>query len=247
MSEAVETFLTFWGQFKAHGQTYIHPADRNFRNLNDFELSLLPIPFVGNLREAEAVILMLNPGLSADDVAWEQNQAFRAAVERNLSQSFPEGAFPFFYLDPQFGQHPGAGYWAASRRIPDKRDQQKLRSVIEALAQRDGVCEAAARAHVARKVAVVQLVPYHSAKLKRRDVFGNLLSVCQARAFVHGLVREQSKLVIAARSVHEWGFAEPQNNQHLVVYRRALGASASLTLRSEGGRALLARLSPVMA
>ena len=146
-----------------------------------------------------------------------------------------------------FSRHPGAGYWAESRKIRGTRDQQKLRSVIEALAQRDGVCEAAARAHVARKVAVVQLVPYHSAKLKRRDVFGNLPSVCQARAFVHGLVREQSKLVIAARSVHEWGFAEPQNNQHLVVYRRALGASASLTLRSEGGRALLARLSPVMA
>ena len=247
MSEAVETFLKFWGQFEPHGRPYLHPADGNFRNLNDFELSLLPIPFVGNLRESEAVILMLNPGLDAEDVAWEQEPAFHTAVEHNLLQYFPENAFPFFYLDPQFSRHPGAGYWAESRKIRGTRDQQKLRSVIHALAQRDDVCVAAARAHVARKVAVVQLVPYHSAQLERRDVFGNLLSVCQARAFVHGLVREQSKLVIAARSVYEWGFAEPQNSQHLVVYRRALGASASLTIRSEGGRALFARLSPVMA
>ncbi|MFZ5532870.1 MAG: hypothetical protein ACOY5H_04970 [Pseudomonadota bacterium] len=247
MSEAVETFLKFWGQFEAHGRRYLHPADGNFSNLDDLELSLLPIPFVGNLCEAEAVILMLNPGLNADDVAWEQETTFRAAVEHNLLQYFPENAFPFFYLDPQFSRHPGAGYWAESRKIRGTRDQQKLRSVIHALAQRDGVCVAAARAHVARKVAVVQLVPYHSAQLKHRSVFGNLPSVCQARAFVHGLVREQSKLVIAARSVHEWGFADPQNNERPVVYQAAQGASASLTMNSEGGRALFARLSPVMA
>jgi len=247
VSQAVESFLKFWGRFKPQSPPYVHPDDANFPHLAVFEHSLLPIPFIGDLRKAEAVILMLNPGLDAEDIAWEKKPAFRTAVERNLSQVFPNGAFPFFYLDPQFREHPGAGYWAKSRRIPGNRDQQKLLSVIQELARRDGICEAAARAHVACKVAVVQLVPYHSAELRRRDVFGNLSSVCQARAFVHDLVGEESKLVIAARSVRKWGFAGPQSGEHLVVYHPAQGKAASLTTRSEGGRALLARLSHVAA
>jgi hypothetical protein len=243
MSKAIESFLEFWDKIKLCGQPYLHPADRRFPNLDDFKISLLPIPFIGNLREAEAIILMLKTGLDDKDVFWEQQPDFRAAVQGNLSQSFIDNDFPFFYLDPRFSQHPGAGYWAESRKNRGKRDLQKLRSVILTLAQRDSVSVAAARAHVARKVTVVQLVPYHSAKLKRRDVHGNLPSVGQARTFVHDLIREKSKLVIAARSIRQWGFAGPHKSECLVVYSPAQGASASLTMLSEGGRALISRLS----
>ena len=54
--------------------------------------------------QTPGLILMLNPGLDAEDVAWEQNPLFRSALERNLSQSFPVGSFPHFYLDPAFRQ-----------------------------------------------------------------------------------------------------------------------------------------------
>lgn len=247
MSSTTASFVSYWSQRAPKTTPFVHPEDAGSQYLADFELSLLPIPFVGNLHEAEAFILMLNPGLDADDVAWEQKAPFRSALERNLSQSFPAGSFPNFYLDPAFGQHPGAGYWAKSRQLPGKRDQQKLRSVIQALARRDGVSEAAAQAHVARKVAVVQLAPYHSTKLSRRDALSALPTARRARAFVEDIVREGSRLVIAARSVSEWGFTGPQNTGRLVVYKPSLGASASLTTASEGGRALIEQLSRVAA
>ena len=243
MNTATASFLSYWGQFTPLAAPFAHPEDAGSRYLRDFELSLLPIPFVGNLSEAEAIILMLNPGLDNEDIAWEKKLSFRCALERNLAQSFSADSLPHFYLDPAFQQHPGAGYWAKSRGIPGKRDLQKLRSVIQAVARRDDVSVATAQKHVARKVAIVQLAPYHSARLTRRDVLTKLPSARRARSFVDALIREKSKLVIAARSVSDWGFTSPLNTEHLVVYKPTLGASASLTTASEGGRALLARLS----
>lgn len=252
MSSATDSFLSYWSRFSPNSASsnstdFVHPDDAGSPYLKDFETSLLPIPFVGNLREAEAVILMLNPGLDSEDERWEMKPHFHSALVRNLSQIFPAGSFPNFYLDPKFSRHPGAGYWAKSRRIPGKRDPQKLRYVIDELAHRDGVSPLVAQAHVARKVAIVQLAPYHSAKLKKRGALTDLPSVCRAREFVKELVRDESKLVIAVRSVSEWGFRGPLGTRRLVVYRPSQGASASLSINSEGGRALLAHLSPASA
>jgi len=242
---ATSSLLDYWTRFTSRTPPFVHPDDAGSEHLSQFELSLLPIPYVGNLREAECVILMLNPGLDAEDLAWEQQPRFRAAVERNLRQSFPAGSLPHFYLDPEFERHPGAGYWSRSRGIAGKRDPQKLRSVIQALARRDGVSESAARAHVARKVATVQLAPYHSARLERRGALQKLPSAQRSREFVHALIRDESKLVIAARSVREWGLAGARSTRRLVVYEHRLGASASLSDASEGGRALIEQLSRV--
>ena len=247
MNSATSSFLRYWSQFAPKAVPFVHPADADSPYLADFELFLLPVPVVGSLSEAEAVILMLNPGLDAEDVSWEQEPNFRSAVERKLSQSFPVGSHPLFYLDPVFNKHPGAGYWARSRGIPGRRDPQKLWSVIQAVARRDSVSVAAAQAHVARKVAIVQLAPYHSAKLRRRNALSELPSARRARAFVQELTLEKSKLIIAARSISEWGFSGPMNTERLVVYRPTLGASASLSATSEGGRALVEQLSPVAA
>ena len=159
MSAATASFLGFWSRFTPEAATFVHPDDAGSPYLSDFELSLMPIPFVGHLYEAEAIILMLNPGLDDDDLAWEKKPAFRSALERNLSQSFSPDSYPQFYLDPALRLHPGAGYWAKTRGLAGKRDPQKLRSVIQALARRDSVSEAAAQAHVARKVAIIQLAP----------------------------------------------------------------------------------------
>ncbi len=245
MSTATTSFLDYWRKFTPIAAPFVHPSDVGSPFLMDFELSLIPVPFVGDLRTAEVIVLMLNPGLDAQDIEWEQDQFFRHALIRNLAQSFPDRSFPLFYLDPEFHQHAGAGYWSKSRGMSGKRDRQKLRSVIEELSRRDFVSREAAQAHVARKVAIVQMAPYHSAKLTRRTALDALHSSQQARDFIHDLVREKSKLVIAARSVSKWGFSSFQNTEHLVVYPPTLGASASLTVSSDGGRALLKHLSRV--
>ena len=247
MNTAIDAFLQYWRVFTPKGARFVHPEDAGSTHLDDFELTLLPIPFIGDLCNAECVILMLNPGLDDEDSAWEKKSTFRSALEGNLTQSFPIDAHPNFYLDPAFAQHAGAGYWAKSRRLTGRRDSQKLRSVIEAVALRDGVSEAAAQRHVARKVAVLQLCPYHSRVLHRRAALSSLASVTRARSFAHALIREKSKLLIAARSVAEWGLTGPHDTDHLVVYAPAQGASASLTVGSKGGQAMLKRLSRVNA
>jgi len=246
MKSATGTFIEYWGHFRDDAPSLVHPDDAALARQGDFELGLLPLPINGNLAEAEVVILMLNPGLDAEDYEWERNASFRASLIRNLKQNHGPADYPLLYLDPAFTQHPGAGYWSRAR-IPKrpKREQQKLRAVVEGLVKRDGVSIEAAQAHVARKIAIVQLCPYHSTNMHRRDLLKKLPSCGRARALVHALVSSEEKLVVATRSVSEWGFAGPVTSKNLVVYPSSLGISASLSLSSAGGVAILQRLSRV--
>lgn len=244
MKSAVDAFLTFWRRFETDRSPFVHPDDHGLAGQGDFELNLLPLPVNGNLLEAECVVLMLNPGLDQEDYKWEKIDSFRRSLTRNLTQTHEDTDYPLFYLDPAFQQHPGAGYWARAR-IPKrpKREQQKLRAVIEGVAVRDGVSVAVAQAHVSRKVAILQLCPYHSATMNRRDLLSHLPSCHTARKLVHELAASGEKLVVATRSVSEWGFSGPVNTENLVVYPGSLGISASLSLSSMGGAAILNRIS----
>lgn len=209
MNSAIDTFLSFWSRFNADEPPFVHPDDRALATQSDFELNLLPLPLNGNLREAECIVLMLNPGLDGEDYEWERAEAFRNSIVKNLNQSHARNDYPLLYLDPAFEQHPGAGYWARAR-LPkrSKREQQKLREIIEAIAARDHVAIAIAQAHVARKIAILQLCPYHSASMKRRDLLSRLPSCLQARTLAHELAKSGEKLVVATRSVTKWGFSE---------------------------------------
>lgn len=246
MKSAEQAFIEYWGQFNVGGTSLVHPEDASIARQGDFELSLLPIPINGSLAQADVIILMLNPGLDAEDYEWESDPEFRASLIRNLNQNHRATDYPLLYLDPKFAQHPGAGYWSRVR-IPKrpKRDKQKLRGVIETVAKRDRVSIEAARAHVARRIAIIQLCPYHSKNMSRRDLLKKLPSCVRARAFVHDLVSSGTRLVVATRSVREWGFAGPVTSDNLIVYPGSLGISASLSLSSAGGAAIVRRISRV--
>lgn len=244
MKSATDNFVAFWSRLDHTAAPYVHPDDQAWALQGDFELNLLPLPVNGNLIEAECVILMLNPGLDSEDYQCETIPEFRASLVRNLVQKHGPKDHPLLYLNPAFSQHPGSGYWARAR-VPKrpKREQQKLRAVIEAVAHRDNVPIEIAQAHVSRKVAIVQLCPYHSESMGRRDLLKRLPSCLQARNLVHSLAASGEKLVVATRSVAEWGFSEPVESESLVVYASSLGISASLSLSSTGGAALLRRIS----
>ena len=246
MKSAVENFLEFWRRFQLTDPPYVHPEDRGLAQQDDFELNLLPLPVNGNLSEAECIVLMLNPGLDDEDYVWEEHAAFRSSVTKNLNQAHLAADYPLLYLDPAFEQHPGAGYWSRAR-VPKrpKREQQKLRSLVEGIASRDRATVAAAQAHVARKVAILQLCPYHSTNMSRRDLLSRLPSCQQARRLVHQLATTGEKLIVATRSVSEWGFSGPVEAESLVVYPGSLGLSASLSLSSAGGAAMFRRISQV--
>lgn len=220
----------------------MHPNDVAHAGDSDLELQLLPVPAIGDILHADVIVLMLNPGLNDMDYAWERNLDYRNAVLRNLHQEFKEDPHPFFYLNPRFSTHPGALYWIGGKRpCSSIRVQQKLRAITLELARQKNVEFAVAQAEVSRRVAVVQQLPYHSHRLRRRGLLRSLPSCTEARLLVNGLVEETDKLVVIARSSAEWGFT-PQVKSNLIVYSPRLGAAASLSLKSLGGQRILKRL-----
>ena len=248
MNEAIDRFEAYWREFSPRRPLHVHPRDAAFVRGSDLDLTLLPVPVVGDLRRAEVVILMLNPGLDAEDHSWEEREDFRDVLSRAAQHSLGDATHPFFYLDPRFANHPGAGYWIGGRRAgPGRKTQQKLRAVTQELSRRRGTTFEAIQNELAYRIAILQLLPYHSRELKRQKtrLLKTVPSCDEARALVNGLRRQDRRLIVAPRSIREWGFSGPLVNPNLVVYPSACGASASLTPRSLGGDAIIRRLSGV--
>jgi len=198
-------------------------------------LGLLPQPFLGDLRRASIYILLLNPGLSPRDYYGEDKVGeYRKALVANLRQKFKRGSLPFLFLDPQYSWHGGFSWWHG-----------KLARVISCLANRWAVSFAEARARLARELASIELVPYHSPSF--RDPGGwirNLESVALARAFVSDTVvprvRRGEAIVIVTRQAKVWNL--PRHSR-IVRYSGQQARAAHLSPESPGGRAILRHLA----
>ena len=196
-------------------------------------VGLLPIPFIGNLANASIFILMLNPGLSPIDYYAERhNVAYRQAHIRNLQQQNANDEYPFTFLDPRFAWHSGFGYW-----------QKKLHSITEELAKQRGIKYQQALSQLARRLACLELLPYHS-KAFGADAFLNRLPSVQAmRKYVHETLLPQAQtgkaLLIATRSVNNWQLPTHEN---IITYESTETRSAPLTLTSRGGKAIAKHL-----
>ena len=137
MQAASESFglTAYWRRFDPTSMPYVHPDDRPFfaryrpRDLSHppldeagyerdadakerkfTHLSLL-VPYLGNLHSADIFILLLNPGFSEIEYRVEADSAVQAALRRSLLQDLADTAYPLWYLDPQFHDHPGHKYW----------------------------------------------------------------------------------------------------------------------------------------
>ena len=212
--------------FCMSGDTRLHP-------------SLVPVPFMGDMRNASIYILMLNPGLGPADYFEYEVPGFRKALIANLRQAKITGVMPFVFLDPQFAWYGGFRYW-----------HQKLKGVIEELAKSRGISLADARATLGRKLAVVQLVPYHSAAFGLSPkALKELPSVRLAQDFVwqtvSDRVRDRKAIVIVARQVKTWDPCLPDDIKEdcgVIRYTSSEARGASLGPNSRGGCAILRHL-----
>lgn len=200
-------------------------------------LGLIPVPFMGDMRKASVYILMLNPGLGPGDYFECRVPSLRQALLANLRQEHMTGVTPFVYLDPQFAWHGGFAYW-----------HQKLKRVIEELAESRCMSLADARATLGSKLAVVQLVPYHST-VSNPKALKQLSSVRLAQDFVRQTVakrvRARDAIVIVTRQVKTWDQCLPDDlgEEHGVIrYTPSESRGASLGPKSRGGRAILRKL-----
>jgi hypothetical protein len=198
----------------------------------DFHFSLLPAPYVGNLTEADVFILLLNPGFSPGDYFGEYERAeFRKALIQNLKQDFSGVESPFLFLDPKFCWHGGFLWW-----------EKKLRRILEVVARDtyEGNYLLALK-KVSRRIASIELVPYHSRRFKASELAEMLNSTQAARAWVNDyLVRRARKGKIVIVATYKWNLRNRHNR--VVCVEKSEAQGFSLAPDSNGGKLILAQL-----
>jgi hypothetical protein len=201
----------------------------------DFHFSLLPVPYVGNLAKADIFILLLNPGFAPSDYYGEsENRSFKRALQQNLEQDFHGMEYPFLYLDPRFCWHGGYRWWEA-----------KLRDVVQTVAKEQyrGRYVDALKA-VSRRVAAIDLVPYHSAHFRTRPEMTDLPSAAAAREWVHNSLVSRAKrgkvVLVVTRKTKVWDIKPIRDL--IICYSASEAIAAHLTSNSRGGKTILKRL-----
>lgn len=192
-----------------------------------FHFSLYPVPYLGRLATADVLILALNPGCRPRDYYLEHTlPEFRDRLGLNLRQELDGIEFPFMGLDPAYSW--AYTYWA-----------KRLRHVVSEIARRRGWTHLAALEDLSRRIAVLQLVPYHSYFFGGGRSLDGLPSTAEARKFARSAA-ERGKTVIITRAVELWEPRELLHGDHVVRYDKAQARSASLGRESKGGKAILA-------
>lgn len=183
-----------------------------------FHLNLLPQPYLGDIDRAEAIVLLLNPGLHATDFYIEENHPeFRMELIRSIRHE----RRTHLALDPTWAWWAGFQWW-----------ERKLRQTATLIAeQKFRGNYARTLEDMSRRIASIELIPYHS-----QNFCGDArLASCEAaRKFVRSL--SGSKTIIVTRKVREW---EVQDLPRVVKYGLGQTRGASLGPTTPGGRALL--------
>jgi hypothetical protein len=215
-----ESLINYWRRFKpVPGQPNIHPDDEawmqeNWPDVltgklykswssytsgerfgmhdNLLHLSLIPVPYAGDLENAEIIILLTNGGFGDGDYFFEDHA--RQTLLDNLSQKHGRD-FPFFCLNPDLAWSGPFQWW-----------EPKLRPIIDLLIA-DKMSYPNALKLLANKIAVVELFPYHSrnsAKLKGINERNLMPSVRKAREFLALESHDARRLKLLMRRHSDW-------------------------------------------
>jgi len=240
MIEMSSELSRFWDEAPLDSAPFVHPRDflrdgdlqTGISSFGDFvavmesgrlsrrgfHMSLMPQPYHGDLENADVLILLINPGLSAADYFAEFNfPEFRQELVAAIRQERRSHIF----LDPKWAWTGGFGWW-----------ESKLRPVAReiASAKYDGHY-GRALAELARRLAAVELIPYHSFN---SGFGGALASSDAARHFAASVGPDRT--IIVTRGVGNWRLPDAPN---IIKYSTAHARRASLGPETEGGRAIL--------
>jgi hypothetical protein len=215
--------------FRSFEEYIDHP---DFGNPKDtrIHLGLFPIPYIGDLANASIFLLMLNPGFAPCDYYVEHHYpGYRSILKRNLLQETTGDDYPFFCLDPQLSWTGGYEYWA-----------RKLSSIIQATINQNGMTPQEAMQFLAKKLAVLELMPYHSLSFGAGYLLNELESVLTMKRYVKDVVIPKAitgkAVVIATRAVKHWNLP---NHENIIQYQGSEARAAYLTTGSRGGKAIL--------
>ena len=174
---------------------------------------------MGNLEKATIFVLMLNPGLHPGDYYAEQYiPEYKKACIRNLHQENSNDGYPFTFLNPQFAWHPGFDYW-----------HKKFNRIIEVVAKQSQLTYQDAMSILAKQLACLELLPYHSKSFSSGSLPKVLPSAKVMQDFVHEIVIPRAKndevLIIATRGVQNWKLPIHKN---IITYKGGETRSAYL-------------------
>ena len=196
-------------------------------------LDLLPQPYCGGLRNAEIYILLLNPGLDPTDYYGEYEvPKYRKSLLDNIAQR-GNADYPFIFLNPAYSWTGGYRWW-----------HSKLDEIIAQISVHYKISYAGARQLLSKKVASIELFPYHSKSFKNHAYVKKLESVKLAKEYVNGYVmprvRDGRAIVIVTRQAKVWDL---KKGKGVVVYPPGKARGASLGLASDGGKAIFEHLT----
>ena len=245
-NNSLNDLIDHWRGIDLNTKPYIHPLDKKclqnktyfFKSYCDllsnsdkykFHVDLIPVPYKGNIKDATVYILMLNPGFMPSDYFAEKNSPeYLVDVKKNLRQDFEGNDFPFFSLNPKHLWTYSATYW-----------QNKFKDYIGDNALKDIKT-------LSKKVAILELFPYHSQSFKNTDRLLESKSSSLMREFVKNYVIPKAKqnkaCIICTRSVNEWGIIQNENGAkeedlpNLICYSGGQTRSASLSENVGGGK-----------
>jgi hypothetical protein len=253
----MNSLVRFWDKCSLTRPPYIHPDDLeivrsrphqfdrvvrspkqfiesdSFGEFKDrsFHLSLLPVPFLGRLDTAKIVILLLNPGLGLSDYVTDSDKKHARWSKKVIRQQLDGAEYPFISLNPEFSWTGGFQWW-----------EKKLREVLRVIAKKefDGRYLDALK-FLSKRLACVELVPYHSQRFGGSSLVDRMPSAQAALHYVkHTLVpkaREGRIKLIATRQIARWSL--PKNCRHIIRYEGSLTRGAPLGPRTLGGAAML--------
>ena len=251
----MNSLVKFWRECDLTTPPYIHPKDKSviekgtrttalpdhrafvehltFGNRNDSSLhvSLLPVPYQGNLGEADIFIVLLNPGLGLSDYQTQEDEAHSNQLRKIIAQDFREVDYPFLSLNPEYAWSGGFQWW-----------EKKLRKIIRQIAiTHCGNRYDNALKLLSRRLAAIEMFPYHSRTFKAGSVLEQLPSVSAAREFIHGLLpraHANELSIIVTRSIRTVGIED----HALVNFDPKLVRSAPLGPETKGGLAIIEAL-----
>lgn len=178
---------------------YVLPSDAHLlerfnataSSRHSYDLTLLPEPYFGSTT-APVVVLNLNPGWSPDDATVHSDPTFATMARRSLEHTL--APYPFLHLQPN-SNTPGARWW-----------RQRTRE----LASDAGFDKAA------RRLACIQLVPYHSPE------YSGSTPRLPSQEYSFHLVRQamvREAEIVIMRSVNLWIAAVPELANYSRVHR----------------------------
>jgi len=190
-----EDLISWWYKSDMEG---LHPEDAGYlhklgvkRNVSDQIVTqrLCPVPYLGNLRKAKLVIVMLNPSLGSENQLHEDEEHERP----NLAVSLRQKGCPDFWpltipASNKEGTRPGSRrYW-----------RQIFSSYVRARSSDLSTGEAL-YGEIARAICCVQLIPYHSRKAPSPVIFYEMPTTRNMVLWIKEEVRAQARPVIIFR------------------------------------------------